>query len=104
MPGTGNPPRVTTAPPALDEDRDVLAEAAREAADVETLRPGQREAVEAALVRDTIAVLATGTGKTAIYETVAYLIDGPTLVISPTIALQRDQAQSLAEHGHQTVV
>jgi ATP-dependent DNA helicase RecQ len=88
----------------LDENRDVIAEAARAAADVETLRPGQREAVEAALVRDTIAVLATGTGKTAIYETVGYLIDGPTLVISPTIALQRDQAQALVEHGHPTVV
>jgi ATP-dependent DNA helicase RecQ len=88
--------------PALDEDRDVLAEAAREAADVETLRPGQREAVEAVLARDTIAVLATGTGKTAIYETAGYLLDGPTLVISPTIALQRDQVQALREHGHPT--
>ena len=87
----------------LDENRDVVAEAAQEAADVETLRPGQRKAVEAALVRDTIAVLATGTGKTAIYETVGYLIDGPTLVISPTIALQRDQVQTLIEHGFPTV-
>ncbi|HYY10785.1 MAG TPA: RecQ family ATP-dependent DNA helicase, partial [Kineosporiaceae bacterium] len=66
------------------------------------LRPGQREAVEAVLVRDTIAVLATGTGKTAIYETAGYLIDGPTVVISPTIALQRDQVQTLREHGHPT--
>ena len=88
--------------PALDEDRDVLADAARDAADVESLRPGQREAVEAVLVRDTIAVLATGTGKTAIYETAGYLLDGPTLVISPTIALQRDQVQTLREHGHPT--
>ncbi len=88
--------------PALDEDRDVVAEAAREAAHVETLRPGQREAVDAVLVRDTIAVLATGTGKTAIYETAGYLLDGPTVVISPTIALQRDQVQALREHGHPT--
>ena len=93
---------MTIETPALDEDRDVVAEAARMAADVETLRPGQREAVEAVLVRDTIAVLATGTGKTAIYETAGYLLDGPTLVISPTIALQRDQVQSLREHGHPT--
>ncbi len=92
----------TTETPALDEDRDVVAEAALMAADVETLRPGQREAVEAVLVRDTIAVLATGTGKTAVYETAGYLLDGPTLVISPTIALQRDQVQSLREHGHPT--
>ena len=66
----------TTGTPALDEDRDVVAEAALMAADVETLRPGQREAVEAVLVRDTIAVLATGTGKTAVYETAGYLLDG----------------------------
>ena len=93
---------MTTAPPVLDADRDVIADAAWQAADVETLRPGQREAVEAVLVRDTIAVLATGTGKTAIYETAGYLIDGPTVVISPTIALQRDQVQTLREHGHPT--
>ncbi len=91
-----------TQAPQLDESRDVVAEAALTAADVETLRPGQREAVEAALTRDTIAVLATGTGKTAIYETVGYLLDGPTLVISPTLALQRDQVQALQQHGHTT--
>jgi ATP-dependent DNA helicase RecQ len=91
-----------TQAPQLDESRDVVAEAAQTAADVETLRPGQREAVEAALTRDTIAVLATGTGKTAIYETVGYLLDGPTLVISPTLALQRDQVQALQQHGHTT--
>jgi ATP-dependent DNA helicase RecQ len=91
---------VTSNPPMLDENRDVIAQAAAEAADVQTLRPGQREAVEAALVRDTVAVLASGTGKTAIYETVAHLLGGPTLVVSPTIALQRDQVQGLREHGH----
>jgi ATP-dependent DNA helicase RecQ len=91
---------VTTDAPPLDENRDVIAEAAARAAGVQHLRPGQREAVEAALARDTVAVLASGSGKTAIYETVADLLDGPTLVISPTIALQRDQVQSLREHGH----
>jgi ATP-dependent DNA helicase RecQ len=91
---------VTTDPPPLDENRDVIAEAAAQAAGVQHLRPGQREAVEAALTSDTVAVLASGTGKTAIYETVAHLLDGAALVISPTIALQRDQVQSLREHGH----
>jgi ATP-dependent DNA helicase RecQ len=91
---------VTTEAPLLDENRDEIAEAAAEAAGVEVLRPGQREAVEAALARDTVAVLASGTGKTAVYETVARLLGGPTLVISPTIALQRDQVQSLREHRH----
>jgi ATP-dependent DNA helicase RecQ len=91
---------VTTDAPPLDEHRDVIGEAAAEAAGVQHLRPGQREAVEAALASDTVAVLASGTGKTAIYETVARMLGGPALVISPTIALQRDQVQSLREHGH----
>jgi ATP-dependent DNA helicase RecQ len=91
---------VTTDAPPLDENRDVIADAAADAAGVQHLRPGQREAVEAALAHDTVAVLASGSGKTAIYETVAHLLGGPTLVISPTIALQRDQVQGLREHGH----
>jgi ATP-dependent DNA helicase RecQ len=91
---------VTTDAPPLDEHRDVIGEAAADAAGVQHLRPGQREAVEAALSSDTVAVLASGTGKTAVYETVARMLGGPALVISPTIALQRDQVQSLREHGH----
>ena len=92
--------RVTTEGPMLDENRDEIAEAAAAAAGVEVLRPGQREAVESALARDTVAVLASGTGKTAVYETVARLLGGPAIVVSPTIALQRDQVQILRAHGH----
>ncbi|MFN8077619.1 MAG: RecQ family ATP-dependent DNA helicase [Kineosporiaceae bacterium] len=84
---------------AVDVPVDVLA-AARTAAGIDQLRPGQDEAVLSALERDTLAVLATGTGKTAVYETVAYLRPGPTVVVSPTISLQRDQVHSLRSHGH----
>jgi ATP-dependent DNA helicase RecQ len=91
---------VTSEAPVLDENRDVIAGAAADAAGVEVLRPGQRDAVEAALARDTVAVLASGMGKTAVYETVAHLLGGPALVVSPTIALQRDQVQTLRGHGH----
>jgi ATP-dependent DNA helicase RecQ len=62
-------------------------------------RPGQAEAIEAVLERDTLAVLASGTGKTLIYTVAANLIDGGTLVISPTIALQHDQLRTLEEGG-----
>jgi ATP-dependent DNA helicase RecQ len=58
-------------------------------------RPGQAEAIEAVLQRDTLAVLASGTGKTLIYTVAAKLIDGGTLVVSPTIALQHDQLRAL---------
>lgn len=47
--------------------------------------------------RDVLAVMLTGAGKSAIYQVPAVLIDGLTLVISPLIALQRDQITQLEE-------
>src|SRR5437764_295449 len=41
--------------------------------------------------RDTLLVLPTGGGKSACYQVPALLIDGPTVVASPLIALQRDE-------------
>jgi ATP-dependent DNA helicase RecQ len=63
------------------------------------LRPGQLEGVEAALAgRDALVVMATGSGKSAIYQLAGYFRDGPTVVVSPLIALQRDQVAQ-AEGG-----
>ncbi|MEA2450635.1 MAG: ATP-dependent helicase RecQ, partial [Thermoleophilaceae bacterium] len=62
----------------------------------DALRPGQREAVAAILDgRDTLAVMSTGYGKSAIYQIAALLIPGPTVVVSPLLALQRDQIEEL---------
>ncbi|MFI5612591.1 RecQ family ATP-dependent DNA helicase [Amycolatopsis sp. NPDC051903] len=62
-----------------------------------TLRPSQVEAADAvAGRRDTLAVLPTGSGKSAIYQVAGLAFGGLTLVISPLIALQRDQRRSLA--------
>ena len=47
--------------------------------------------------RDTLAVMPTGSGKSAIYQVPAILIDGPTVVVSPLISLQRDQVSALLE-------
>ena len=64
------------------------------------LRPGQDRAVGALLAgRDTLAVMPTGFGKSAIYQIAGLLIPGLTVVVSPLIALQRDQVDSLAERG-----
>src|SRR5215207_941096 len=64
------------------------------------LRPGQLEATESVLEgRDTLAVLATGSGKSAIYEIAGLLLPGATLVVSPLIALQRDQVDKLRERA-----
>ena len=72
---------------------------AREAFGYAELRPGQREAIEAVLAgRDTLAVMSTGSGKSAIYQIAGLLQAGTTVVISPLIALQRDQVDDLREH------
>ena len=66
-----------------------------------SLRPGQAEAIEAIVSgRDLLAVMATGYGKSAIYQIAAHLLDGPTVVVSPLIALQADQVRHLVERTH----
>jgi ATP-dependent DNA helicase RecQ len=64
------------------------------------LRPGQLRAVTAASGgRDVLAVLPTGAGKSAIYELAGVLRTGPTVVVSPLIALQDDQLAHLRATG-----
>ena len=76
--------------------RDV-ARVARERLGLATLRPGQEEAIRAVVGgRDTLVVMPTGSGKSAIYQVAALILGGPALVVSPLVALQRDQAQALA--------
>ncbi|WP_084958826.1 RecQ family ATP-dependent DNA helicase [Thermoactinospora rubra] len=74
------------------------ARAARRALGLKRLRPGQLEAMAAlAQGRDTLVVMPTGSGKSAVYQVSALLLPGPTLVVSPLIALQRDQVRALRE-------
>ncbi|HXV91733.1 MAG TPA: RecQ family ATP-dependent DNA helicase, partial [Pseudonocardia sp.] len=62
------------------------------------LREEQLAAMEhVAEGRDVLVVLPTGGGKSAIYQVPALLRDGPTVVVSPLIALQRDQREGLAD-------
>ena len=49
--------------------------------------------------RDTLAVLPSGAGKSAVYQVAGMLLDGPVVVVSPLIALQRDQVDRLDELG-----
>src|SRR3954463_4584166 len=46
---------------------------------------------------DTLVVLPTGAGKSAIYQVPALLADGPTVVVSPLLALQQDQLEGIGE-------
>jgi ATP-dependent DNA helicase RecQ len=76
-----------------------LRRTAKEAFGWSTLRPGQLEAMESISAgRDTVVVMPTGSGKSAIYQVPALLLDGPTVVVSPLIALQRDQVARLLQH------
>ncbi|MEU6743428.1 RecQ family ATP-dependent DNA helicase [Streptosporangium sandarakinum] len=75
-----------------------LRETAREAFGWDDLRPGQPEAMCHLMDGgDTLVVMPTGAGKSAVYQIPALLIDGPTVVVSPLIALQRDQVAGLRE-------
>ncbi len=66
------------------------------------LRPGQLDAVQALLAgNDVLVVMPTGAGKSAVYQLAGLLIDGPTVVVSPLIALQRDQLAGLADRAQQ---
>ncbi|MFE6823421.1 RecQ family ATP-dependent DNA helicase [Streptomyces sp. NPDC057690] len=64
------------------------------------LRPAQLSAMKAVMKgRDVLAVMPTGAGKSAVYQVPAVLLGGPVVVVSPLIALQRDQMQSLLGSG-----
>jgi ATP-dependent DNA helicase RecQ len=80
-----------------------ITELARERLGYDNLRPGQLETIRLVLSgHDTLSVMPTGSGKSAIYQIAALCIDGPTVIVSPLVALQKDQleairASSLAE-------
>jgi ATP-dependent DNA helicase RecQ len=75
-----------------------IREFAREVLGYEEFRPGQEQAMQAVVGgSDTLAVLPSGAGKTAIYQVAGQLLDGPVVVVSPLIALQRDQVDRLSE-------
>ena len=79
---------------------DRIERVAREAFGYPALRPGQREGIEAVLAgRDAVVVMSTGSGKSAIYQIAGLLLPGPTVVVSPLIALQRDQVADLRERA-----
>jgi ATP-dependent DNA helicase RecQ len=75
-----------------------IRETARDLLGFDEFRPGQERAMQAvAGGRDALAVLPSGAGKSAVYQVVGALLDGPVLVVSPLIALQRDQMERIAD-------
>ena len=82
--------------PALAEARRVMAELFG----FRDFRPGQAEILEAVLAgEDVLAVMPTGRGKSLCYQLPAVVRGGLTLVVSPLIALMRDQVSALQANG-----
>ena len=66
----------------------------------DAFRPGQREIVDAAIGgRDCVGIMPTGAGKSLTYQLAAGVLGGTTLVVSPLIALMKDQVDGLEELG-----
>ncbi|MDQ1084495.1 ATP-dependent DNA helicase RecQ [Microbacterium proteolyticum] len=80
------------APATLEQS----ARTAREVFGWDDLLPGQAEAIDAVVGgRDTLVVFPTGAGKSAVYQIAGCELGGVTVVISPLLALQRDQIDSI---------
>jgi ATP-dependent DNA helicase RecQ len=68
------------------------------------LRPGQQAVIDAVLAkRHTLAIMPTGAGKSLCYQVPAMLMPGMTVIVSPLIALMRDQFDKLSALGLEAV-
>lgn len=80
------------------ENELVLEKALRRHFHFDRFRPGQKEVIEGVLGGgDVLAVMPTGSGKSLCYQLPALLLPGLTLVISPLVALMKDQVDNLHE-------
>lgn len=70
----------------------------------ERLRPGQRRVIDRVVAGEsTLAVMPTGAGKSLCYQVPAVLATGQTVVVSPLIALMKDQCEKLDANGVRAV-
>lgn len=82
----------------MPQRTDDLRQIAEETFGWSQLHDEQLEAMEQVMAgHDVLAVLPTGAGKSAIYQVCALLLDGPTIVVSPLIALQHDQLEGIED-------
>ena len=66
----------------------------------DSFRPKQEEIVEAALEgRDVLAILPTGGGKSVCFQVPGMMREGIAIVVTPLIALMKDQVQNLTDRG-----
>ncbi len=75
-----------------------IRKTARERFGYRTLRPGQEQTIRHVLGgHDVLSIMPTGSGKSAVYQIAGLMTDGPVVVVSPLVALQKDQVESINE-------
>jgi ATP-dependent DNA helicase RecQ len=93
---------VPTAPgaPSASSGSGAMAQLLRERFGFDDFLPGQRQVIEALEAHGrALAVFPTGAGKSLCYQLPALAYEGVTLVVSPLIALMKDQIDWLTRHG-----
>jgi len=81
-----------------------ISKVMRQVFGVSELRPGQRAVIDAVLAKHhTLAIMPTGAGKSLCYQVPAVLMPGMTVIVSPLIALMRDQFDKLSGLGLEAV-
>jgi ATP-dependent DNA helicase RecQ len=91
---------MTVTAPASDDRAPEVAELLAGTFGFDTFRPGQERVIASLLAgRSALAVFPTGGGKSLCYQLPALLLDGVTVVVSPLIALMKDQIDFLTQHG-----
>jgi ATP-dependent DNA helicase RecQ len=94
-----SPPAAPASAPAPGPPPEAYA-ALRERFGFDSFREGQAEVIAAVLAgRDVLCVMPTGAGKSLCYQVPALLLPGVTLVVSPLIALMKDQVDGLVRRG-----
>jgi ATP-dependent DNA helicase RecQ len=84
----------------MSAGEDTTLHTLRDVFGLESFRPGQAEVIRALLAgRSAAAVFPTGAGKSLCYQLPALLLPGITLVVSPLIALMKDQIDALEARG-----
>jgi ATP-dependent DNA helicase RecQ len=97
LPGLARPAGPASPPAAPQPSAQAVL---RDTFGYQTFRPGQEEIIGAVLAgRDCVGVMPTGAGKSLTYQIPARVLGGTTLVISPLIALMKDQVDAVTEVG-----